>query len=244
MFWPWFVECAFQRHYRCSTLHMVDTVSLPVSLLIWTVGLLVFAVGSNSSPWHLLAVLPPMAFEAWAWYHKCNDPERYNKRRTAITATRRLGVMPYLACVLLRQPVHASTNWQAAVTLLWVGSGSAHTLMASVFFLSSWWVSIAEGLLSVLLLASAAPSSCRSVLAGPHTAGWGTAASVFDRATLGVWRRSLDQPDMAQAVCVTTLNTSLVSAQDSADTGPGVASCCCNLHALGAFAADWAQDWE
>jgi hypothetical protein len=210
LFWPWFVEFAFQRHYRCSTLHLADAVSLPVSLLIWVACLAAVAFSGNCKLWHLLTVLVPAAYESRAWHHKYNDPERYNKRRTAITVLRRVGILPYIAFVLLRQPVHAPTNWQAAFTLLCVGSGSAHTLIMHVFFLNSWWVAIAEGLLSVLLLASAAPSGCRSVLAGPHTAGWGTAAAVFDRATLGIWRRSLEQPDMAQGVCCTTLNTTLV----------------------------------
>ncbi len=121
--------------------------------------------------------------------------------------------MPCLAFVLLRRPVQASSNGQAALALLWVGSGSSHMLLATVIFLNSWWVSVAEAVVSALMLSTAAPSSCRSVLAGPHTAGWQTAAAVLDRATLGIWRHSLAQPDMAQAVCCTTLNTTLVSAE-------------------------------
>lgn len=206
LFWPWFVECAFQKHYRCTTLHLVDAVSLPVSLVIWVACIF------SCTPWQLVTVLPPMTFEAWVWYHKYNQPERYNKRRTVLTAMRRLGIIPYLGFVQLRRPFHASSSWQSAIMLLWIGSGSGHTLVATFIFLNSWWVAIAEGVAAFLLLAPAAPSSCASVLSGPYAAaGWPTAAAVMDRATLGIWRRSLAQPDMAHAVCCTTLNTMLVS---------------------------------
>lgn len=35
----------------------------------------------------------------------------------------------------------------------------------------------------------------------------------MDKAALGIYKRSLGQPDMAHAVCCTTLNTTLVSKQ-------------------------------
>lgn len=70
---------------------------------------------------------------------------------------------------------------------------------------------VAEIVVGVLVLGSAAPSCCRGLLTWSHPgAGWRTAAALMDRASFNIYKSSLIQADKAHAVCCTTLNTTLV----------------------------------
>jgi hypothetical protein len=120
-------------------------------------------------------------------------------------------IIPYLTLILLRQPLHATGSWPAAVLHLFVLSGSAHTVCASFFFLNSWWTALFEVTVSAVAFGSAAPAACKNVLAGPQPhAGWKAAAQVFDRAALNIYNTRLQEPGLEHAVCCTTLNTVLV----------------------------------
>lgn len=212
LFWPWFVECAFQKHYHSSTLSLVDSFSIPVSILIFFSDLVFAVIDSNF--WKAATILPALAFEFWCLAYRYRYPEKFTKRRSTLTTIRRLGILPVLSMFVIRNPalVQTDSRGKAALVLLVVASGSLHNFAAMFLFFSPWWTTIAELAVGTALLGTAAPSSCRNLLAGPvPDAGWPTAAALMDKAALGLYKRSLSQPDMAQAVCCTTLNTTLVS---------------------------------
>lgn len=135
LFWPWFVECAFQKHYHSSSLNLCDSLSLPLDVLIWTAAVL----QTWAHRWQLLVTLTPLLGGAACWAYKWFRPDRYMRRRTAITVLRRLAILPYLGLVLLRSPLTASHIWQNTGGLL-VLSGGIFTLTATFLFLNSWWI--------------------------------------------------------------------------------------------------------
>lgn len=207
LFWPWFVECAFQQHYNSNTLDPCDRICLPLDIVIWVCC----ALGARHTPQQLLWVAPGLLSAVCVAVLRRRHPNWCKKRRTAITAARRLMVLPYLAFVLLRQPLHATGAWQAAVLHLLVLSGGVHNTIAAFFFLNPWWVSLWELALGALVLGSAAPATCKQLMEGTHPdAGWRSAAALMDHAALNIYSSTLEDPKMAHAVCCTTLNTMLV----------------------------------
>lgn len=208
LFWPWFVECAFQQHYNSNTLDPCDRICLPLDIVIWVCC----ALGARHTPQQLLWVAPGLLSAVCVAVLRRRHPNWCKKRRTAITAARRLMVLPYLAFVLLRQPLHATGAWQAAVLHLLVLSGGVHNTIAAFFFLNPWWVSLWELALGALVLGSAAPATCKQLMEGTHPdAGWRSAAALMDHAALNIYSSTLEDPKMAHAVCCTTLNTMLVT---------------------------------
>lgn len=225
LFWPWFVECAFQQHYNRTTLGFMDTICLPLDVLIWFSCVL---AGWRTPVECLCSALPLMSSIAFAVY-KYKQPDRYRRQRTVLTAFRRFLVMPYLSLVLLRRPLHVAGRWQSAFLHLFVLSGSVHTIIATFFFLNNWWTALFEIALAAVMLGAAAPTACSNVLAGPCPhAGWQAAAALMDKAALNIYSRSLQNASLEHAVCCSTLNTVLVRA-----AGGSFPRVSCKLNACG-----------
>jgi hypothetical protein len=213
LFWPWFVESAFQQRYYRTTLGLCDSVCLPLDALIWVIIIvaMLFA-GRWRATLELACTVPPFVAALTCLLHRQRSVDKYRRKRSTITACRRLAILPYLSWVLLRQQPHITGSWPAALMHLLVLSGSAHTLIATGFFLNSWGVAVLELLVSSLMLGSAAPHSCSNILAGPQPhAGWRAAAAVMEKVSLGMYSSSVQDPRLEHAVCCTTLNTVLVS---------------------------------
>lgn len=207
LFWPWFVECAFQQNYYNNTLDLCDRVCLPLDIIIWVCC----ALGSWHKPQELFWVAPGFLWALCVAVLRRRHPNWCRRRRTAITVARRLMALLYLGFVLLRQPLQPTGTWQAAVVHLFVLSGGVHNTIAALFFLNPWWVSLWELALGALVLGSAAPETCRHVMEGTHPdAGWRSAAALMDRAALNIYSSTLENPKLAHAVCCTTLITMLV----------------------------------
>jgi hypothetical protein len=172
LFWPWFVECAFQQHYHRTTLGIADAVCLPLDVLIW-----IACMFSGGRMLDVACALPPMLVALAITRLRHRQPELYTRRRTALTALRRASILPFLSLVLLRRPLHITGSWAAAAVHLLVLSGGLHSLIASFFFLNSWWTAMCEAVLTAVVLGSAAPAACANMLAGPQPhAGWRAAA--------------------------------------------------------------------
>lgn len=210
LFWPWFVEAAFVAAYNTTTLDPVDNICVPLDVVIWACC----AWSSRHMPSELIFSVPALMSALWVALYRRRNPDRYRRWRTAITSIRRAIILPFLHHQL-RKLLPASVHPVAAGALqLLVLSGSLHTLIATAFFLNEWWLAPLEMVLTVLMFATAAPAACANTLAGPHPhAGWQVAAALMDRAALGTYSRSLQDPSTAHAVCCTTLNSVLVSVQ-------------------------------
>jgi hypothetical protein len=213
LFWPWFVESAFQQQYYKTTLGMCDTVCLPLDAFIWIVDIVdMLLAGRWRSPLEVACTVPPFVAVLTCILYRRNNPDKYRRKHSAITACRRLAILPYLSCVLLRRPAQPTGSWSAALTHLFILSGGMHVMIATAFFLNSWWIAIGELVVASLMLGSAAPRSCNNILAGPQPyAGWKAAAAVMEKVSLGVYSSSVQDPSLEHAVCCTTLNTVLVS---------------------------------
>jgi hypothetical protein len=234
LFWPWFVECAFQQQYYKTTLGLCDSVCMPLDILIWLIDIVLMLVaGRWWAPLELACTVPPFVAAVACLLYRRRNPDKYRRKRSSTTACRRLASLPFLSWVLLRRQPQAIGSWPAALMHLLVLSGGVHTLIVSGLFLNSWGVAVLESLASSLMLGSAAPHSCSNILAGPQPhAGWKAAAAVMEKASLGMYSSSVQDPHLEHAVCCTTLNTVLVSS-----------SHCCSLNsvclpAAGAMPAD------
>lgn len=173
LFWPWFVESAFQQHYDRTTLGIADAVCLPLDILIWVL----VSITSGGQLLCLACALPPLLVTVAVVLLRHQQPELYTRRRTALTALRRLGIVPVLSLVLLRRPHYVTGSWAAAMVHLLVLSGSMHSLIAPFFFLNNWWTAMCEAVLTAVVLGTAAPAACTNMLAGPQPyAGWRAAA--------------------------------------------------------------------
>jgi hypothetical protein len=215
LFWPWFVECAFQQQYYKTTLGLCDSVCLPLDALIWVACIVeMLLAGRWRSPVEVACTILPLVAAVACFIYRQRNPRTYRCKRSAITACRRMAILPYLSWVLLRRQLQPTGSWLAAFSHLFILSGGKFVLIATAFFLNSWWVAVPELVVSGLMLASAAPHSCSNILAGPQPyAGWKAAAAVMDKVSLGVYSTSVHDPRLEHAVCCTTLNTVLVSTQ-------------------------------
>lgn len=173
LFWPWFVESAFQQHYQRTTLSVADAVCLPLDIFIWVL----ICLTSGGQTLCLACALPPLMVTLSTVLLRHQQPELYTRRRAALTALRRLGIAPALGLVLLRRPHHVTGSWAVAAVHLLVMSGSMHSLIAPFFFLNNWSTAMFEAVLTAAMLATAAPAACTNILAGPQPyAGWRVAA--------------------------------------------------------------------
>lgn len=120
LFWPWFVESAFQQHYQRTTLDVADAVCLPLDILIWVRIFLT----SGGQMLCLICALPPLLVTVAVALLRHQQPELYTRRRAALTTLRRLLIAPYLSLVLLRRPRHLTGSWAAAVVHLLVLSAA------------------------------------------------------------------------------------------------------------------------
>lgn len=208
LFWPPVVEQSFQEHYSSTTLHLCDSINMPLDMIIWILSLL----SSWRTTLGLWCTLPPLACVLGLTMLRHVSPAAYSRHRTFITVLRRLAFYPYLSLVLLHRPPHATSSWQAALIHLFVLSGSFHAACAAVVLLNHWWTALWEMAVSVLAFAAAAPVCCSNILAGSQPkAGWRAAAGFMDTAALGIYSSSLQDERMEHAVCCTSLNTVLVS---------------------------------
>uniref|UniRef100_A0A383WJG1 Uncharacterized protein n=1 Tax=Tetradesmus obliquus TaxID=3088 RepID=A0A383WJG1_TETOB len=198
-FKPWFVDKAFQRWHSVCHLRAFDLVSLRLDVCIW---LVCTAIQPLSIALLLSALCTVLAVAALAAHTLA--PETYTRHRTAITTARRLLTLPFIKHHCSRQ-LQQRGPVAAVLQHFLVLNGALLNFMGALFFLDGWHVTAVNSLLGLAVLGPLAGPSCKQLLAGPNadSAAWWGLAAALDKAAGGLFKRQLQQPQMAVAVCRT-----------------------------------------